>query len=63
MDERLLRMLSRMLCWLDLPCISTVMHKICQECLANGIEVDDDLLTCICTEVNAVSRKLEEKND
>ena len=54
-----LKILSRLLCSLDLPCISTVMHKICDECLLRGIKADDDHLPLICKEVNAVSRKLE----
>ena len=52
--------LSRLLCWLDLPCIVPFMHMICDACLLNGIKADDDLLPRICEEINAVSRKLEE---
>ena len=60
MNEQELKILSRLLYWLDLPCITTVMHKLCDEILLNGIKADDDLLPRICEEINAVSRKLEE---
>lgn len=61
MNEKLeIPILSRLLCWLDLPCIVPLMHMIGDACLSKGIKADDDLLPLICKEVNAVSRKLEE---
>lgn len=61
MEKEELEMLSRLLCWLDVHCIAPLMHMICDACLLNGIKADDDLLPRICEEINAVSRKLEEK--
>lgn len=61
MENRELAILSRLLCWLDVPCVAPLMHMVCDACLSKGIKADDDLLPRMCAEINAVSRKLEEK--
>lgn len=60
MNEQELKMLSRLVCWLDIPLISPMIHIIFDECLANGIKYNDEVLPLICAEANSVSRKLEE---
>ena len=60
-EKEELALLARLYCWLDLPCIATIAHKICEACLDKGMLPDNDLLPRICAEINAVSRKLEGK--